>query len=326
MKFDVTGIGNAVVDVITHTSNKFIKESGLVRGAMTLVNKKQSDIFYNTIKKKIELPGGSAANTMTGIASLGGKGAFIGKVKKDILGKIFKKAMIRSHLFHPTPFAKSGPPTARCMIFVTPDAQRTLQTFLGASIYLTPQDIDRRVISNSRIIFLEGYLWDPPNARKALKIAAKIAKRSGVMVSLSLSDPYLVKRYRKQLLEFIKNNVDVLLANESEAKALFEIKNFRDVIPKAKKICRVSAFTRSEKGSVVVGEGFVEKIESAPVKKILDTTGAGDLYAAGFLYGLCKSYAPTHCAKLGSLVASEIISHDGAKPTIPLKHFLKFIK
>jgi len=326
MKFDVTGIGNAVVDVITHTSDRFIKESGLVKGAMTLVNEKQSNIFYNKMKKKIELPGGSAANTIAGVASLGGKGAFIGKVKKDALGRIFRKAMVRANLIYPTPFAKSGPPTARCMIFVTPNAQRTLQTFLGASIYLAPQDIDQQVIKNSKIVFLEGYLWDPPNARKALKIAAKVAKKNGVMVSFSLSDPYLVKRYRNQLLGFIKNNVDVLLANELEVKALFRIKNFKDVIPKAKKICKVNAFTRSEKGSVVIGKDFVEKIKAAPVKKVLDTTGAGDLYAAGFLYGLCKSYTPVHCAKLGSLVASEIISHYGARPVIPLRRFVKFMK
>ena len=315
-KFDVVGIGNAVVDVITHISENFIKKSSLVKGAMTLVDEKQANIFYRKMKRKIELPGGSVANTMAGIASLGGNGAFIGRLKRDVLGKIFKKTMISINLLHPTPFAKSGPPTARCMIFVTPDAQRTLQTFLGASIYLTTQDIDEKTIKNSKVILLEGYLWDSPSARKALKLAAKIAKKNGVMVSLSLSDRYLVQRYRGQLLKFIKNYVDVLLANEMEIKSLFRTKNFRDIIPKARNICKINALTLSEKGSVIIDKDSVEKVKAAPAKKVVDTTGAGDLYAAGFLYGLSKCYTLSQSAKLGGIVASAVSYTHLTLPTI----------
>ncbi|MFT5539666.1 MAG: sugar/nucleoside kinase (ribokinase family) [Alphaproteobacteria bacterium] len=315
---DVLGIGNAIVDVITHANDDFLGDNGLAKGAMTLIDAKTAAALYGCMGTAVESSGGSAANTIAGLASLGGRGAFIGKVRNDQLGGIFAHDIRALGVTFDTLPATAGDPTARCLIFVTPDAQRTMQTFLGVSGSLGPADIDEAQVRAAAITYLEGYLWDPPEAKKAFEKAAKIAHDAGNTVALTLSDAFCVDRHRADFLRLVEGHVDILFANESEILSLYQVDNFDDALQKVRGHCQVAALTRSEKGSVVVSGEEVHVVDAVHVGKVVDTTGAGDLYAAGFLHGLTQGKSLNDCGRIGALCAGEIISHYGARPEASL--------
>jgi sugar/nucleoside kinase (ribokinase family) len=316
---DVVGIGNAIVDVIAHSNDAFLAQQGLNKGGMALVDTARAEALYAVMGPGIEASGGSAGNTMAGIASLGGSGAYIGKVRNDELGDVFRHDMTAIGVRFTTAPATSGPPTARCLILVTPDAQRTMNTFLGACVDLGPEDVDAEIVAAAQVTYLEGYLFDPPRAKEAFRKAAGLAHAAGRRVSLSLSDPFCVGRYRAEFRELVQNHVDVLFANESEICSLYETEDFDAAVAQVRGHCEIAALTRSEKGSVVVAGTHAHLIDAARVEKVLDTTGAGDLYASGFLFGLTHGRDLATCGKLGSLCAAEAISHFGARPETPLK-------
>ncbi len=313
-RFEVVGIGNAIVDVIAQTDDAFLRENGLNKGTMTLIDAVQAEGLYGLMESAIESSGGSAANTVVGLAALGGSGAFVGKVRNDQLGGIFRHDIAAMGVAFDTPAASEGPPTARCLIFVTPDAQRTMQTFLGVSAELGPDEIDAGTIADAAVTYLEGYLWDPPAAKAAFQKAARIAHEAGNMVALSLSDPFCVDRHRVDFLELVEGQVDILLANELEIMSLYEVEDFDEALQHVRGHCQVAALTRSEKGSVIISGDEVHVIDAAPVEKVVDTTGAGDLFAAGFLYGLTQGRDLHESGRLGALCAGEVIGHYGARP------------
>jgi len=319
---DLVGIGNAVVDMLTHTDDAFLVKNNLAKGAMTLVDADQAHKLYDEMGPAVEVSGGSASNTMAGFASLGGNGAFVGKVSNDQLGGIFSHDIQAAGVRYETPLATSGAPTARCLIFVTPDAQRTMQTYLGASVALGPDDINEELIASARVTYLEGYLWASDSGREAIIKAAKIATGAGNKVSFTLSDAFLVDAFREDFLSFICDHVDILFANEVEITALVEAQDFDDSFQHTRRLCEIAALTRSEKGSVIAAGEEIHVIDAAPVEQVVDTTGAGDLYAAGFLYGYTRNRDLAACAHMGSLAAGEIISHFGARPETPLAGLL----
>ncbi len=311
---DVVGIGNAIVDVLAHADDAFLATHGLAKGAMTLIDAARADALYAVMGPGIEASGGSAGNTMAGIASLGGSGAYIGKVRNDQLGEVFRHDITAIGVRFATAPAHSGLPTARCLILVTPDAQRTMNTFLGACVDLGPEDIDHEIIAAAQVTYLEGYLFDPPRAQEAFRKAATLAHQAGRRVSLSLSDPFCVGRHRAEFRDLVAEHVDILFANEAEICALYETDDFAAASRQVRGHCDIAALTRSEKGSVVISGEHTHLIEAARVAKVLDTTGAGDLYASGFLFGVTHGHDLATCGRLGSLCAAEAISHFGARP------------
>lgn len=319
LKFDVAGIGNALVDVIANADDAFLKSEDIQKGGMTLIDAERADALYGRMGEAIESSGGSCANTIAGIASLGGKGAFFGKVKDDQLGQVFIHDIKALGAEFPASVASDGAPTGRCLVLVTPDAQRSMSTFLGAAQNLTPADIDEEVIKASAITYMEGYLWDQPSAKDAFLKAAKVAREAGRIVSLTLSDSFCVDRFRPEFLKLVKEEVDLLFANEAEILSLYEVDNFEEALERVRKDCKFAALTRSELGAVIVANGDVHMVAAEKVGKVVDTTGAGDLFAAGFLYGLARGYKPDHCGRLGVMAAAEIISHYGPRPMVPLK-------
>lgn len=317
-ELDVTGIGNAIVDVLSHADDAFIDEQKLAKGSMTLIDADRATQLYGQMASGVEVSGGSAANTLAGVASLGGKCAFIGKVADDQLGEVFRHDIRAAGTTFTTPPLSGGLPTARCLILVTPDAQRTMNTFLGACVELGPQDIDPELIRNSKVTYMEGYLWDPPKAKEAFRAAAKIAHEAGRKVALSLSDAFCVDRHRASFLELIEGHVDILFANESEICSLFETDDFEVAAQKIAGKVEVAAITRSEQGSVVLTKEGRTSVPAEKIEKLEDTTGAGDLYAAGFLYGYCREMSAEACARLGAIAAAEVIQHFGARPEVSL--------
>ncbi len=315
--FDVAGIGNAIVDVLAHADDKALAALGLDKGVMTLIDADRAEAIYADMGPGVECSGGSAANTIAGIAALGGKAAYIGKVKNDELGKVFRHDLRRQGVVFDTPAAADGTSTARCMILVTPDAQRTMQTYLGACIELGPDDIDAHLLSRAKVTYLEGYLWDPPQAKAAFRKAAAIAHAAGQKVALSLSDPFCVERHRAEFLELVREHIDILFANEAEITALYRT-DLDGAIRELKDHVGVAALTRGPRGSVVTDGETVVSCSAEPVAAVIDTTGAGDLYAAGFLYGFTQGRDLGTCARLGGLCAAEIIGHIGARPAVDL--------
>jgi len=313
-RFDVIGIGNAIVDVITHADDDFLKVEGLEKGAMTIVEAKQLIALYDRIKPTVECSGGSAANTIAGLASLGGRGAFIGKVRDDHLGDIFRHDIRATGVTFDTPPATTGPQTATSLILVSPDAQRTMQTFLGACVGLGSDDIDEDAITAAEVTYLEGYLWDPPEAKKACIKAAEIAHAAGREVSLSLSDPLCVDRHRADFLDLARNRIDILFANEEEIKSLYQVDDFDQALQVVQEHSRVAALTRGEKGSVIVLGDEIYVVNADPVDCVVDTTGAGDAFAAGFLFGLTNGANLAAAARIGNVAAAEVISKLGARP------------
>lgn len=320
--FDVCGIGNAIVDVLAHCDLDFIERMSLNKGTMTLIDTARAEELYAAMGPAVEVSGGSCGNTIAGLASLGGKGAYIGKVGNDQLGGIFRHDMKALGVHFETATATSKTPTARSMIFVTPDAERTMNTYLGACVELTPDDVDPAVVGRSKVTYLEGYLWDPPLAKQAFLKAANIAHGAGREISLSLSDPFCVQRYLKEFQDLVENHVDILFANEHEITALWETQDFDAAVKATQAKCGLAAITRSAKGSVIVTETQVIEVPAWPVPRIVDVTGAGDLYAAGFLYGYTQGRDHADSGRIAALAAAEVISHFGARPETPLSELL----
>jgi sugar/nucleoside kinase (ribokinase family) len=314
-RYDVIGIGNAIVDVLSHSDEDFLKRQKMPKGSMSLIDESRAEAIYNAMGPVIECSGGSAANTIVGVAMLGGKSAFIGKVKDDELGHTFARDIRASGVAFSTPLAKDGPATARSFILVTPDGQRTMNTYLGAAQNLTPDDISVDEVRSSKVLYLEGYLWDPKQAKQAFVKAAGIAHENDRAVALTLSDAFCVDRYRKEFLHLIRSKtVDLLFANEAELKSLYETGDFDAAVGALRKDAAVAVVTRSEKGAMVVTRESTETVPAFPVHRVVDTTGAGDLFAAGFLYGFAHDMSHVNSLKLGALCAAEIISHIGARP------------
>jgi sugar/nucleoside kinase (ribokinase family) len=316
---DVVGIGNAIVDVLAQADDSFIAAEKLAKGTMMLIDQARAHELYNRMGPGIEASGGSAANTIAGIASLGGSAAYIGKVADDLLGKVFAHDLRATGVRYDTVPLAGGPATARCLILVTPDAQRTMNTFLGASVEFQPGDVDRELVAAAQVTYLEGYLFDRPLAKSAFRQAGEIAHKAGRKVSLTLSDPFCVDRHRADFRDLIRGHVDILFANEAEICSLYETKDFEQAAAAVRGEAEIAVLTRSEKGATVVTAKDRVAVPAAPVARVVDTTGAGDLFASGFLYGFTRGKDLAHCAKLGALCAAEIISHFGARPEVKLK-------
>jgi sugar/nucleoside kinase (ribokinase family) len=318
-RFDVLGLGNAIVDVISLTSDDFLIAQGLRKGAMTLIDEARAEVLYKAMGPATFVSGGSAANTIIGAASLGCRAGFIGKLKADETGAAFAHDIRAAKVDFSTPFAKEGPASGRCLIFVTPDGQRTMNTFLGACQNLTEADVDEAAVKQSTIVYLEGYLWDPPAAKAALVKAAKIAREAGRRVALTLSDSFCVDRYREEFLGLIRSgSVQIVFANESELHSLYQTGDFDTAVVQLRAENILGVVTRSERGSVIITRNEVLAVPAFPVDRVVDATGAGDLFAAGFLAGFTKSKSLETCAKLGALAAAEIIQHIGARPLADL--------
>ncbi len=321
--FDAVGIGNAIVDVLAHGDEAFLQRHGLVKGTMALVDATEAETIYAGMGPAVEVSGGSAANTMAGLASLGGSAAYIGKVRDDQLGQVFSHDIRATGVHFDTPRAQDGEGTARCLIVVTPDAQRTMQTFLGACIDLGPADIDANLVRSAQVTYLEGYLYDPPHAKEAFVKAAEIAHAAGRKVALSLSDPFCVDRHRDAFLDLVAGHIDILFANETELASLYLVEEFDEGLQRVRADCDVACLTRSEKGSLIVAGDEVHVIDAEPVAQVVDTTGAGDLYASGFLYGYTHGLGLAVAGRIAAIAAGEVISHMGARPERPLQALVK---
>jgi sugar/nucleoside kinase (ribokinase family) len=320
--FDVLGIGNAIVDILSFTDDAFLQENQLAKGSMTLVDEQLAASIYAKLGQTTECSGGSVANSLAGLASLGAKTAFIGKVKNDQLGAIFTHDLHAAGVYFNSKPATEGAATAHCMVCVTPDAQRTMVTYLGACSMVSELDKDEELIARSKILYIEGYLWDTEDAKAAIRLSIAAAKQYGKRVALTLSDTFCVHRHRREFLELINNDIDILFANEAEIKALFETEDFNDALGSIRGKVAVAAVTRSEKGSVVVTREAVETAPTQAVHNLVDTTGAGDLYASGFLFGISRGWDLLSCAKLGNSCAGHIITQLGARSQKPLHALL----
>jgi len=318
--FDVTAIGSAIVDVIATVDDAFLLSHNMAKGVMTLIDEYRAQTLHQALPNPREIAGGSAANTMAGLASLGARGAFLGKVKSDRLGEAFAAGMSELGLRYTTRMANGGPGTACCIIAVTPDGERSMNTYLGANLEFSVEDLNEREIEDAAILYIEGYLWDAPLAKKACQRAIAVAKRVGTKVAFTISDPFVAARYRDDFLEMLRDkSFDILFANEDEAKSLFEVPEFDGVLQRVHEWGGIAALTRSEKGCVIARVGEVHVIDAAPVARVIDTTGAGDQFAAGFLFALGRGRSLGDCGRLGAIAAAEVISHLGARPETPLK-------
>lgn len=320
---DVVAIGNAIVDIIARCDDAFLSRHRCVKGTMQLVDAVAVGKLYEAMGSAIEVSGGSVANTMVGIASLGGKAGFIGKTGGDSFGRVFAHDIRAAGVTFTTLPAESGAPSGRSLILVTPDGQRTMSTFLGVSPQLGGGEVDEELIASARIVYLEGYLFDRAEAKAAFRQAAGIAATAGRQVALSLSDPFCVDRHRSEFRALIRSSVDILFANEAEITALYQTDSFEDAARQAQADTKLAALTRSEKGSVILGEGKSIAIAAAPVARVVDTTGAGDLYAAGLLFGIARGLGLETAGRLGSMAAAEVIGHMGARPEVSLKALAK---
>jgi len=335
--YDVCAIGNALVDVIADATEAFLTENGIAKGGMTLIDAEGAATLYDMIGTTVQVSGGSAANTVAGVASLGGRPAYMGKVKADQLGAVFRHDMhAQGVMFATSPTAerrqevrevvvdrRRGSPTGRCIILVTPDAQRSMSTYLGAAIEFGPGDVQTEIIKDSQVTYLEGYLFDPPEAKKAFHLAANTVRESNRKLALTLSDVFCVNRHRVEFLELIKNDVDILFANQNELLALYETKDLDAAIAAARNDCGMVITTRGEKGAVITAGQETITVAAEPVAKVVDTTGAGDLFAAGFLFGLTQNKPLAECGRIGAIAAAEVISHYGPRPQKKLKELIK---
>ncbi len=318
-RFDVLGIGNAIVDVLAHAEDDFLVTNRLAKGTMRLVDAEESARLYGAMGPAVQASGGSAGNTIAGIASLGGRAAFIGKVADDELGDAYRHDLASQGVHFATEALAGDEATGRCMIFVTPDGERTMNTFLGASLLLTPDDIEPAIVEGSAITYLEGYLWDPPAAKDAFLAASRIARKAGRRVALTLSDPFCVDRYRDEFRRLVVDReVDILLANVRELHSLYETADLDTALASLSAECPLAAVTASADGAYVLTSGAIERVAARPVERVVDATGAGDLFAAGFLFGVARGWAPKRSAELGALAAAEVIGHIGPRPETSL--------
>ncbi len=316
--YDILGIGNAIVDVVARADEAFLSRHAMHKGAMILVDAETAEGIYGAMPPGAESSGGSAANTCAVAAALGARVAYLGKVADDQLGGVFRHDMRAIGVHFPSVPLIGGAPTARCLILVTPDGQRTMNTFLGACVTLDPSDVDEALVASAAVTYLEGYLFDPPAAQAAFRRAAAAAHAAGRQVALTLSDAFCVNRHRTAFLDLVANHVDILFANEAEITSLYEQNSFEAAAEAARSDVALAALTRSEAGSVIVRGAETVEIPASPTR-VVDTTGAGDAYAAGFLAGLTSGKSLPVCGRLGSLAAAEIISHYGARPEADLK-------
>jgi sugar/nucleoside kinase (ribokinase family) len=322
-RYDLVGIGNALVDVVAQAEDAFLQANGLAKGAMTLVDAPTADALYDKMPPGIESSGGSTGNSMAGFAGLGGKGAFIGKVADDQLGGVFRHDMRAIGCAFDTPAATDGLSTGRCLVLVTPDAQRTMCTFLGAASGLTPDDLDKKVLQSAKVVYMEGYLFDQPPAQQAFAEAAEIAHAAGGEVSVTLSDAFCVDRHRDAFRNLVEEHIDILFANEVEICSLYQVDDFDEALQMVRGHCRVACLTRSEKGAVVLRGDEVHIVDAEPVAQVVDTTGAGDQFAAGFLYGYTQGRDLHSSGQMGAILAAEVIQHYGARPEADLKALVR---
>lgn len=321
-QYGLITIGNALVDVIARTDEDYItrqdREHGMKKASMNLVDNARALDLYSDMQDTTKMSGGSAGNTMACFASFGGKGAYIGKVADDALGRSFADNLKYLGVHYDITPLKGGESTGRCMILITPDGERTMNTYLGAAVELAPADINEELIKNAQVTYLEGYLFDPPKAMEAFIKAARIAHEAGRQVSLTLSDSFCVDRHREAFKDLVQNHVDILFANEDELKSLYETDDLESALDIIKDKCSISATTRSENGSIIINNGQRHTIEAESIDKLIDTTGAGDAYAAGFLFGYTEGLNMDECGRLGSIAAAEVITQIGPRPTITL--------
>jgi sugar/nucleoside kinase (ribokinase family) len=318
-KYDVAGLGNAIMDVIAAVDDDFLLQHGIAKGAMTLIDEFRAQELHKALGDSVQQAGGSAANTMAGLASLGARAVFLGKVRNDALGARFGESLKSLGVDFTTAPSMGGSSTASSMIAVTPDGQRSMNTYLGACREMTPDDVDENEVVAAKILYIEGYLWDADAAKEASRKGIRAAKKAGTKVALSLSDSFCVGRFRDEFLDLMARELDILFANEDEAKSLFETEDFDIVVEKMKAWGGLAAITRSARGCVVIEGSEHHAVPAHPVAKVVDTTGAGDLFAAGFLYGLTHGKSLPDCGRLGGLAAAEVISHYGARPEKSLK-------
>lgn len=319
-RYDVLGIGNAIVDLIATTDEALLAREAIQKGGMTLIDEARAEHLYSVMGPAIVTSGGSAGNTMAGIASFGGRGAYFGKVRDDELGRLFSHDIKAIGVDFPSLPAHSGPATARSMIFVTPDGERSMNTYLGACTQLGPEDVDQASVEAAQITYLEGYLWDPPAAKEAFRKASKIAHNAGRKVALTLSDSFCVDRYRSEFLDLMRSGqVDIVFANEAELKSLYETSDFDSAVGAIRQDASLAIVTRSELGAMAISRSESVSAPAFPVDKLVDTTGAGDLFAAGFLFGLTTGRDHRQCLRLGALAAAEVISHVGPRPLVNLR-------
>ena len=321
--YDVVGIGNAIVDIIARCDEGFLSKHDLAKGFMRLIDAAEANRLYEAMGPAVERSGGSVANSIAGLASFGGKCGFIGRVAADQFGGIFRHDIRSLGVDYDTLPATDGAPTARCLILVTPDGERTMNTFLGASVDFTADDLDTNLLEAAKIVYLEGYLFDRDEAKAAFREAARLARASGAKVALSLSDAFCVDRHREDFKALVREGADIVFANEKEITTLYEVNSFEEAADMALQDCEMAVLTRSEAGSVIVAQGETIEIPPESVPHVVDVTGAGDLYAAGFLYGLTQGEPLPVCGSLGSLAAAEVIGHIGARPEISLQKLAK---
>jgi sugar/nucleoside kinase (ribokinase family) len=318
---DILGIGNAIVDVLAPADEAFIAGRGLLKGAMRLIDTNEAEALYAAMPAGVESSGGSAGNTCAVAAGLGAKVGFLGKVAADQLGEVFAHDIKAVGVHFPTPPLSGGAPTARCLILVTPDGQRTMNTFLGACVTFGEKDVDAAEVARAKVVYLEGYLFDPPEAQAAFKAAARAAHAAGRKVAITLSDAFCVGRHREAFRAFVKEEADILFANESEILALYETDDFEAAAAQAADEVEIAALTRSENGSIILSAGKRHQVAAQPTK-VVDTTGAGDAYAAGFLAAWAKGLSLPEAGRWGSIAAAEVISHYGARPQVDLKELV----
>jgi len=320
--YHVVAIGNAIVDVLAFSEDGIVNALGLRKGAMQLIDQKRAEELYSQMGPAAEVSGGSAANTLAGLASLGAKTAFIGKVFKDELGRIFRHDMQAAGVEFTTPAAESGRSTARCLILVTPDGQRTMNTFIGACNELYMDDVEEGLIAKAQIVYGEGYMWDMDCTKEAIRHAFALAKKHGAKVAFTLSDVFCVERSREEYIALCEEHIDILFCNESEVRAMYPGLDFPVILDKLQGMCEIVAITCGDTGSIILTKEDRIRVDAVPVKEVVDTTGAGDLYAAGFLYGLTHGLPLDRCGALGSACASDIITHLGARALRPLKRLI----
>ena len=318
-KYDVVGIGNTLVDVIAHAGDEFISRHDLVKGSMTLVETERAVELYRALGSAVEMSGGSAANTMCGVASFGGRhAAYVGKVSDDELGRAFGHDLLAVGVAFRPGAMSDGVPTGRCIIVVTPDAQRTMNTFLGASSLMSVPDVDITTVAGGKVLYMEGYLYDRDDAKAAFRHTARVAHSHGRLVSLTLSDSFCVDRHRDDFLSLVRDEVDLLFGNHDELVSLYQADSFDDAVTEVRRDCGLAAITVGAKGSYIITPDDVLHVDAHPVRRVIDTTGAGDLYSAGFLYGFTQGHDLKECGRLGSIAASEVISHVGPRPLVEL--------
>jgi len=318
--YDVLCIGNAIVDIIARCDESFLAENGIIKGAMNLIDAERAELLYSRMGPAIEASGGSAGNTAAGIASFGGRAAYFGKVCDDHLGGVYAHDIRAQGVAFDTRPLDGTPPTARSMIFVTPDGERSMNTYLGACVELGPEDVEAEKAKGAKVTYFEGYLWDPPLAKDAIRLTARHAHEAGREVAMTLSDSFCVDRYRGEFLDLMRSGtVDIIFSNESELKALYQTSSFEAGLDAIAKDCRLAVVTRSERGSVVIRGAEREIVQAIAIDALVDTTGAGDLYAAGFLYGYTSGRSLADCGRLGSLAAGLVIQQLGPRPMLSLK-------